>query len=81
MNDNTFWVCLWAMLLTAVVTLGTITQYNYLRYVQHMAELGYQEETIVGCHVPVWRKVAEPAKPASIELPLVTSPEAQIVPL
>jgi hypothetical protein len=56
-HDEKFWLIMFSMLATAVVTLtlGVCRLYNC--HIEKMAELGYQKESIVGAECPVWRKV------------------------
>ena len=81
MSENVFWVSLWSIVLAAIVTLGSLLQYTYCKHIQRMAELGYQEEMVVGNAVPVWRKAACSEKPVTLDLHSVECPMPKVMPL
>ena len=57
MSDNSFWVKIWGMIMATIMAItATVCIYLY-KSDTDMAKLGYEQETIAGYSMPVWRKV------------------------
>ena len=56
MEKNAFY-CFWVVLaaILAILILGAI--HMFITYSVKMAELGYQQEVVVGRECPVWHKI------------------------
>ena len=56
-NNNNFWynLCDRLVILIVILVLGTV--FLTFTHIEKMAELGYQETTIVGNEHPVWQKI------------------------
>jgi hypothetical protein len=56
MDENKFWLSLWLGIGFLVVVFCTTLIILSYRYDYKMAELGYQETSILGNAYPVWQK-------------------------
>lgn len=66
MSDNTYWVVIWAMVISALVALVTVGVVTSVRHDEKMAALGYQETLVPGSCSPIWQKVPQPGATSTV---------------
>ena len=69
-DDNKFWLVFWCTTFTLLATAIISCTFLGLRHAERMAELGFQEETIQGSSMHVWRKVQQ-SEPVVSNIPLL----------
>jgi hypothetical protein len=55
-SDDKFWILLWAIVATAVISFTTIVSYSVLKNNETMAKAGLQECPVSSRNETVWQK-------------------------
>lgn len=69
-GEQRFWLIFWCVVFSLLAAVIVSCTFLCSLHEERMAELGYQEETIVGSSIRAWRKVPQP-EPVVSNIPLL----------